>query len=94
MRKADQLKEAHAQGRHTPNGYPHYATNTGLCMCTDYCCHRSNGCVCKGCICRILRKDHSELLSILGNTILSIGKDFENNGSLEVLENGGKNNDG
>lgn len=68
VRKADQLEQAHTQGRHTPNGFPHYSSITFMCMCLDRCCHRENGCICKGCLCRngeFSGLDHSIIRDIL-----------------------------
>lgn len=64
-RKADRLNDAHIEGRHTPNGFPHYSTTTGLCLCLDYCCHRANGCNCKGCPCHAIRMDHSTIIDLM-----------------------------
>lgn len=68
-RRADNLKIAQEQGRHVPNGFPHYSSKTGLCLCIDPCCQGKNGCRCKFCPCQITEKDHSELVSISANTI-------------------------
>jgi hypothetical protein len=92
--KTDRILTAQTQGRHVPNGYPHYTSNTGLCMCLDPCCQGKSGCRCKYCPCQYGLNDHVRLLSISGNTISLHGKDGENNGLLEVPANGGKNSNG
>lgn len=79
MRKSDLRILAMERGRHLDNGWPHLSSR-GLCICTDSCCHNTQGCRCVSCLCLILKKDHSELVLILANTILSIGKDGEMNG--------------
>jgi len=73
--KTDRILAAQNQGRHVPNGFPHYSSNTGLCMCTDPCCQGKGGCRCKFCPCQYGRNDHIRLLSISGNTISSTGED-------------------
>ena len=50
-RKADRLAIAHSEGRHVPNGFPHFSSITGRCMCLDPCCNGVNGCKCKPCPC-------------------------------------------
>jgi len=92
--KTDRILAAQQQGRHVINGFPHYSSNTGLCLCIDLCCQGKNGCKCKYCPCQMAGKDHSELLSILGSTILSTGEDGKNNGIPEMPVNGGQNNNG
>lgn len=61
-RKADRAKIAQSRGTHVDNGWPHYSSITGLCMCFDPCCNNDQGCKCKYCPCRILGKDHSEIV--------------------------------
>lgn len=78
--KTDKVKAAQSQGRHVPNGFPHYSSRTGLCMCLDLCCQGNRGCKCKFCPCHYSQNDHSKLLAISGNTISSHGMDGENNG--------------
>lgn len=73
IRKADRLKISQEQGRHTQNGFPHYSSRTGLCMCLDLCCQNEKGCKCKFCPCQYGINDHVLRLT-LGNTISSIGK--------------------
>lgn len=50
--KTDRILTAQTQGRHVPNGWPHYSTNNGLCMCLDLCCNGKSGCRCKFCPCQ------------------------------------------
>jgi hypothetical protein len=92
--KSDRVLAAQMQGRHVPNGFPHYSSNTGLCLCIDLCCQGRNGCKCKFCPCQMAGKDHSELVLILANTISSRGRDGENNGLHNHHPNGGRNNNG
>jgi hypothetical protein len=78
--RADNVRRAQDRGTHVDNGWPHYSSHTGLCMCLDPCCQSKWGCKCKYCPCIVTNLDHSELLSILGNTILSTGEDGVRNG--------------
>jgi len=38
--------------QHVYDGFPHYRTATGMCMCLGPCCFDDQGCRCKFCPCR------------------------------------------
>jgi hypothetical protein len=76
-KRFDRVGTAQSEGRHVPNGFPHYSSRTKLCMCLDLCCQGIRGCRCKYCPCKYGINDHSRLLSISGNTISSIGEDID-----------------
>lgn len=89
----DKIRSAQRQGRHVPNGWPHYSSRTGLCMCLDPCCMGESGCRCKFCPCQYGINNH-ELRLTLGNTISWIGEDGERNGLHNHHPSGGRNNNG
>jgi len=93
-KRFDKVRTAQNQGRHVPNGYPHYSSRTGLCMCLDLCCHGSNGCKCKYCPCQYGINDHVRLQSISANTISSLPKDGKKNGLHNHHPSGGRNTNG
>lgn len=48
---------------HVEDGFPHISHRTRCCMCLDTCCNGVSGCICKQCICRSIKKDHSQIVS-------------------------------
>jgi len=90
----DRVGTAQLQGRHIPNGFPHYSSRTGLCMCLDLCCQGIKGCRCKFCPCQYGINDHIRLAAISASTISSHGMDGENNGLPNHHPSGGRNNNG
>lgn len=92
-RESDRRDTAMERGTHIDEGFPHI-NRRGRCMCLQTCCQNEKGCKCRLCICKAIGKDHSELASILANTILSTGEDGEKNGKHNPPKSGGRNNNG
>jgi hypothetical protein len=72
-KKVDQNEVARMRGAHIPNGFPHFSSITGRCMCLDSCCQGERGCKCKGCPCQAIPDLHSEspLLPLISEDIIS-----------------------
>jgi hypothetical protein len=50
-RKYAQVKQQHVvkHRQHVYNGFPHFSSSTGACMCFSSCCLDSSGCICRSC---------------------------------------------
>lgn len=92
MASNNQMLTAQAEGRHVPMGFPHFSSNSGLCMCLSACCHGKGGCICKGCMCQMANKAHGMHVLPLtsGNTISSHGMDGTKNGLHNHHPSGGR----
>lgn len=99
QRKADRNVTARERGTHIENGFPHFSTNSGMCMCLDPCCMGEKGCKCRSCPCRQfpemeLHSVISPLVLTSANTISSTILDGNTNGEQKVPVNGGQSNNG
>lgn len=48
---------------HLDDGFPHYSSSNGMCMCLQKCCQDESGCIDPTCKCVTGRYAHGETLS-------------------------------
>lgn len=60
---------------HLENGWPHYSSDNGMCMCLDRCCQDDSGCICKTCKCATGRYRHGETISLQDEESAAVEKE-------------------